>query len=297
MVFTPSNWNFELDFPIIALADNSDDGNVVSSIFVGPAESDDPLYNGLEGEAQEFINVDNDTARITISDMSETVSEDGENGTVMISVHTQPESDVTVTLFPNNQATVHQESFTFTPSNWNTPQLLTVRAVDDTTAEDDQIGSVEFVIVSDDDAFAGLVVDPMAFSIVDNDVSVIVDGMYLRIVLDGDVVDQAKVGKKDLDPEYYALTHGKLYASGNYTTIALLKMRKHRTARLVVFRLNEDNTLSKKRVVDFTTPARTPFELTLNSSRKRIRVDVGSENAEQNYKWRLMPNGNLREVN
>jgi hypothetical protein len=64
-----------------------------------------------------------------------TVTEGGNTDTYSLVLKTQPTSDVTITLAGNSQITLNQTTLTFTPTNWNTPQTVTINAVDDTLTE------------------------------------------------------------------------------------------------------------------------------------------------------------------
>jgi hypothetical protein len=63
------------------------------------------------------------------------VSESGSTDIVTVALAFAPTGNVTVTLDPGTQLALDQTTLTFTTSNWNQPQAVTVRAVDDSTAE------------------------------------------------------------------------------------------------------------------------------------------------------------------
>ena len=64
---------------------------------------------------------------------SVTVAEADGSATYTVRLQTQPAGNVTVTVASSNAsaAAVTPESLTFTPSNWNAPQTVTVTGVDD----------------------------------------------------------------------------------------------------------------------------------------------------------------------
>jgi len=70
-------------------------------------------------------------------------------------------------------------TLTFTPDNWNTPQTVTVTAVDDAIAEDAHSGTIVHTVTSADARYDGIAVAPFAIDITDNDAA------GLLIVQDG----------------------------------------------------------------------------------------------------------------
>ena len=84
----------------------------------------------------------------------------------------RPSADVTIGVSSSNasEGTVDQQSLTFTPANWSTPQTVTVTGVDD--AIDD--GDVGYTIVtaaatSDDPSYNGLDADDVSVTNLDDD--------------------------------------------------------------------------------------------------------------------------------
>jgi hypothetical protein len=89
----------------------------------------------------------NDTAGITVSPTSGLVTtEAGGTATFTVKLNTQPAANVTIGLSSSDttEGTVSPASLTFTPSNWNTPQTVTVRGVDDQIVD----GNVGYTIVT-----------------------------------------------------------------------------------------------------------------------------------------------------
>ena len=102
-----------------------------------------------------------------------------------------PTADVTVTVAPDGQVEVwdaatgqwsDQTTLTFTPANWDTPQTVTIRAVDDASGEGlFHTGTIGHTAASADPIYAGpagqgLYVRDVKVTITDNDAQVIDDG-------------------------------------------------------------------------------------------------------------------------
>jgi hypothetical protein len=96
----------------------------------------------------------------TLSTTTLTVSESGTTATFTVVLDSQPSSDVVfdVTSGDTSEATLSTAALTFTSSNWNTAQTVTVTGVDDSLIDGD-IVSTTTVSVNDgssDNAFDGL---------------------------------------------------------------------------------------------------------------------------------------------
>jgi hypothetical protein len=85
-------------------------------------------------------------------------------------LNSKPTADVIITLDnTNNQVNTNKTTLTFTVDNWNVAQTVTLNAVDDSTGEGQQTGVILHTVSSADTNYDGLVVNPMAVTILDND--------------------------------------------------------------------------------------------------------------------------------
>nr|WP_319401544.1 Calx-beta domain-containing protein [uncultured Carboxylicivirga sp.] len=128
ITFDNSNWNIAQTLTINTLEDdNVVDESVIITASVA-AESDVNYVN----LAPKTINVsvtDNDTADLLISVSTIEMSED-ENKDFTVGLSAQPTQDVTVLVNNSNTnaATTSANTLTFTSSNWDTPQSITIDA-------------------------------------------------------------------------------------------------------------------------------------------------------------------------
>ena len=90
---------------------------------------------------------DDDTAGATVSKTTLTVTEGG-SATYTVKLNTQPASDVVigVTKTGSSDVTVSPATLTFTPSNWDTAQTVTVRAAQDADAVNDAASITHAVV-------------------------------------------------------------------------------------------------------------------------------------------------------
>ncbi|MEM9825059.1 MAG: CARDB domain-containing protein [Planctomycetota bacterium] len=160
LTFTPANWNVPQTVTVTGVDDLVDDGDVTFRIDVGETFSADALFNAIDPDDVIVINRDNDSAGITVSPTSglET-SELGTSAQFTVVLDTQPIADVTVgiqSLDPTEGQPI-ETLLTFTPADWNTPQVVTVVGQDDDFID----GNVPYVVAvqpanSEDPRYQGI---------------------------------------------------------------------------------------------------------------------------------------------
>ncbi|MGA7615928.1 MAG: Calx-beta domain-containing protein, partial [Thermoanaerobaculia bacterium] len=175
VVFTAANWNVPQTVTAIGVDDLIDDGDQAWTIVTANAVSTDPAYNGLPVADVSAVNLDNDTSGVTVMPSSGlSTTEAGGSGSFTIVLDTQPASNVTITLSSSDttEGTVSPIAVTFTSSNWNVPQSVTVTGVDDNLADGDQPYTiVTSTTASADPTYAGLAVPDVSVTNVDDETS------------------------------------------------------------------------------------------------------------------------------
>lgn len=106
---------------------------------------------------------------ITESGGSTEVTEDGPGDAYQVSLNTQPTANVTVTLVADSQVNVSASSLLFSPLDWDTPQTVTVSAVDDAVYEGPHSGSISHAANSNDSDYNGTGIGDVTANINDND--------------------------------------------------------------------------------------------------------------------------------
>ena len=170
LTFTSANWNTVQTVTVTGVDDLIDDGDVAFDI-TATATSNDIAYNNLNPATVTIVNEDDDTAGITVSDISNNTSEAGEAGTFTVILDTQPTADVVVNLVSDNTAegTVDSNALTFTSDNWNTSQTVTVTGVDDNVVDGDINYSITATVSSNDTNYNGIATNPVNIINADND--------------------------------------------------------------------------------------------------------------------------------
>ena len=89
------------------------------------------------------------TGNITVSPTSLTVAESGTTATFTVVLGAVPASDVVLSLTASDtgEATIDKSTLTFTGSNWNTPQTVTVTGISDDAVDGDQNSTITISVV------------------------------------------------------------------------------------------------------------------------------------------------------
>jgi hypothetical protein len=106
---------------------------------------------------------------IVQSSESTDVVEGGATDTYTAVLNEAPTADVTVTISTDAEVTVSPNTLTFTTGNWDSPQTVTVTAVDDSDHEFSHTGTVSHTTSSTDPDWNGLSVNDVLANITDDD--------------------------------------------------------------------------------------------------------------------------------
>lgn len=164
--FSSSNWSVPQTITVTGQDDAVDDGDVSYTIVTAAAGSSDSKYSGMNADDVLVVNRDDDTAGVDVSPTSglET-TEAGGADTFQIVLTSEPTADVTIALASSDtsEGTVSSASVVFTPTNWATPQTLTVIGQDDAIDDSDaNYTIVTAAAMSDDPKYEGMSVDDVS---------------------------------------------------------------------------------------------------------------------------------------
>ena len=112
---------------------------------------------------------DDDTAGVTVSDTSLDIDE-GDSDTYTVVLDSQPTHSVTITVNDpsNTDVTAEPADLTFTTTNWDTAQTVTVRASQD-SGHDDEDGTVTHTAASTDAKYQGISVGNVLVNVTDDE--------------------------------------------------------------------------------------------------------------------------------
>ena len=149
LTFTPANWGTAQTVTVAAAedADAVNDAASITHAVVAAGSADEYDAATIAGVAVTVT--DDDTAGATVSETTLTVAEGG-SATYTVVLNAQPTSDVviSVTASGNTEVTVSPARLTFTPSNWDTAQTVTVRAAQDADAVNDAASITHAVVAA-----------------------------------------------------------------------------------------------------------------------------------------------------
>ena len=176
LTFSTTNWSVFQTFTVTALEER--DG--IDEYLILKNSASGGGYDGVESEI--FLGVTDDDKGVAVSPTTLTVDEGGD-GEYTLALKAEPSAKVRVRVRPHSilgtDVRVNPGEVSFTPSNWETAQTVTVTAVEDDDAVNDKVtvAHVTFgigysrlpvdsvtVTVEDDDT-AGVTVNPTALTV------------------------------------------------------------------------------------------------------------------------------------
>ena len=163
---------------VTGVDDNIIDGTITSTITIAVDDANsDNDFDPVANQTVSATTTDDDVAGFTVveSGGSTSVAETGTTDTFTIVLNAQPTSDVVVLAMSSDdtgEATV-SGSLTFTNTNWNTPQTVTVTGVDDNLVDGSQVSTITISIVDDisDNDFDAVADQTVSTTTTDDDVA------------------------------------------------------------------------------------------------------------------------------
>ena len=172
LVFNATTWNAEQIVTVKGVDDLEEDGDAMYKILLGIAQSSDARYQGMDPPDVSVVNIDNDTAGFTLADNVDVkTNESGTQDTFTVRLNTRPTANVTVALSSSDTTEVTQTppTLVFTPDNWNAPQTVTVKGVDDLEADGNVQVTITTVATSTDARYNNLDIADVMVTNEDND--------------------------------------------------------------------------------------------------------------------------------
>lgn len=172
LAFTPLNWNIPLSVYVTAVDDNAAEGPHLSNI-VHTFVSTDANYQAAPPAIVVADVADNDKPSVFVSPSLLTLAEGGGPDVYQVVLTTKPTAPVTVTMTLDDQVTVDRKALTFTPGDWDSPQVVIVTAVDDEVDEsapgETHSSFISHSVKSNDGEYHAKRANQISISIEDND--------------------------------------------------------------------------------------------------------------------------------
>ena len=127
LIFEPDNWNVPQTVLLQVNDDSDADGTQYAQIDM-TSTSADKDFNGLSASTEKYSILDNESASVTLTLAKQELRPGNYTTTMSVALSAAPVGDVTVTLGSSNStiAALDKTVLTFTPSNWNTAQTVTI---------------------------------------------------------------------------------------------------------------------------------------------------------------------------
>jgi len=172
LTFTPANWDSAQTVTVTGIDDCIDDGDTIFTIITDQAASSDQSYNGLDPQDVSVTNNDDDTANINISPTAGLFTRENptdNTATFTVVLDTEPVAGVTINISSTDtqEGTVAPTSLTFTPTNWDSAQTVTVTGVDDFIDDGDTGYTITIEASSSDTTYNAL--SPYNVSVTNSD--------------------------------------------------------------------------------------------------------------------------------
>ena len=176
LTFNTFNWGSKQWVTVTGVDDAVADGNQVFTVDLAPATSTDSGYNGVDARNVSVTNLDNDSAGVNVTARDTDTDEGGDGGSFDVVLNSQPATGMIVVIRvasgDTSEGTVSPATLTFTDSNWNGAQTVTVTGVDDSSADGDQTYTVSVdvdAVATTDNGYDSVNPNDVTFRNIDND--------------------------------------------------------------------------------------------------------------------------------
>jgi hypothetical protein len=134
-----ANWAVGATVAVTAVDDDVADGSQVCLVRMGPTDSADGNYDGLDLADVAVTVEDDDTPGILVSASGLTISEPDGSSIVTLALTSEPTAEVSIRLSTSNgQCSVSPELVSLASVNWRLGLTATVHAVDDRSVDGSQ---------------------------------------------------------------------------------------------------------------------------------------------------------------
>lgn len=149
LTFTPASYNTPQTVTLISIADTGSEGVHSDTLNLTTTSSAPANYTSLTTTVPVRVLDSDDLARTLISLVhsggNTRIVEGGSTDSYSVVLRRAPTANVTLSCYYNpSQVSLSATDLTFTPSNWNVPQVVTVTALDDTDVEGTHTSTISY---------------------------------------------------------------------------------------------------------------------------------------------------------
>ena len=254
LTFTRANWNAAQTVTVTGVNDDIVDGSVTTNVTIAVVDAEsDSTFLSVANKTVTVTTTDDDTAGFTIVG-TPSVSKSGTTDTYTVVLNKAPLTDVVIsnTSAAAGKVTVTTDpvggNLTFTSSNWNTPQVVTVTGVSDTSLNlTDQTVNVTVAVVdaSSADAFDSVADQTVAVTLVENKSPIIVSANTLSVNEGSTGPFTVKLGAQPASDVVLAIASDTAtVATVNPTTLTFTNGNWDSTQNITVTGVNNDTLVN-----------------------------------------------------
>ncbi|NBV75762.1 MAG: hypothetical protein EBR59_07355, partial [Methylococcaceae bacterium] len=190
--FTAANWNVPQTVRIKGVDDTLVDGNIRYTLTASSSSND--IHYSNKSSAVTVTNNDNDGGGLQVTPASIVTRETGESGSFSVALKTQPVSPVTVFIagLDSTEGVLSNNQLLWDTNNWNIPQTVTVKGLDDSLADGDIHYDLKLTSVSMDQNYNGKIA-VVNVTNQDNEAGILVVDKSTLTTSEPDVADQFNV--------------------------------------------------------------------------------------------------------
>jgi hypothetical protein len=193
LTFTSSSWNVPQTVTVTGVDDDIADGEQATTLTVTVADGSDAAFVALAAQSLTVTTTDDDVVGVTVveSDDGTAVTEGNGIDSYTVQLDTQPTATVFIALNTDGETTLNTSTLSFTPEMWNTPQTVTVTAVDDDVVEGPHTSTITHNVSSADPNYDDFAVPSIPVDITDN------DSIGVTVVESNDITEVSEEGVTD----------------------------------------------------------------------------------------------------
>ena len=166
-----SNWRRGATVAVTAVDDSLQDGERTCVVQTAPASSSGADYVDMQVADVSIAVLDDDSAGITITPTTISLSERAGSGKISVTLNSQPAAAVSISMTTSsNECVISPEAVTLDGSNWQSGAVVQVTAVDDEVEDGDQTCTVQTGPATSNGAdYSGMQSDDVSVVVMDND--------------------------------------------------------------------------------------------------------------------------------
>ncbi len=196
--FTSGNWFMPAAFTVTAVPDQLDEGDSEAHRIFNIVTSTDEYYQGYDASSVLATIIDDDVAGFLVTESDDSTEMTEASGTdtdsLDVVLASQPAGDVVLDLDLDgtSQYTADAATLTFTAANWDTPQTVTLTAVNDAVDDGDSALTLGIAVnaTNSSDDYDSVVTVSIDVAVIDDDTAGVTN-------VGGDTLDVTEGGATD----------------------------------------------------------------------------------------------------